>query len=65
MKHLKTFESMKELHLSDEEIDDIKDVFQDLIDEYDIQKITPQTPVGKIQLYHLIIVKTFSMLKYF
>mgnify|MGYP005607008307 CR=1 FL=1 len=40
MKHLKSFNESNENQFTQEEIDNIKDIFQDLVDEYDLFKST-------------------------
>lgn len=49
MRYLKTFESgdSRDKFLSDDDIEDIKDIFNDLIDDYNFEIITPDTPIGK------------------
>lgn len=36
MKHLKKFESLADIFFTQEDLDDIKDVFQDVMDEYSL-----------------------------
>ena len=65
MKHLKPFNENIKPEFTQENLDDIRDVFQDLIDEYDIEINSTETDDDLSVTYNIIYTKLNKMRVYY